>query len=338
MSVPRDVLARDLGLGDWCILHAYRGSIAHGMYEPSSNPNSIDDKDTMAFCVPSVEHYLGLSQYGSRGTREIKAGEWDIVIYEARKAVGLLEGGNPNVLAILWLEPNYYIHVSDAGRLLLDHRDLFVGRHVYKPFIGYATQQLYKMEHGAFNGYMGERRKRLVKQHGYDTKNAAHLIRLLRMGIEFLRDGELNVLRHDAVELLAIKHGEWSLEKVKAEAERLFRRAEDVYDRSTLPARPDHERVNELCVAIVEASLAAPAAEAAGHVYDLGIRVTDMHPEWRGKAVEVVPADQLRGVVEERDAIARAARHVVEAYLAGSIARSDIRPLVDALDAAYGGR
>jgi hypothetical protein len=55
------------------------------------------------------------------------------------------------------------------------------------------------------------------------------------MGIEFLRDGELNVMRYDAAELLAIKHGEWSLEKIKAEAERLFRRAEEVYDRSTLP-------------------------------------------------------------------------------------------------------
>jgi hypothetical protein len=45
------------------------------------------------------------------------------------------------------------------------------------------------------------------------------------MGIEFLRDGELNVMRYDAPELLAIKHGEWSLERIKAEAEHLFRRA-----------------------------------------------------------------------------------------------------------------
>jgi predicted nucleotidyltransferase len=251
MSVPKAVLARDKGLSDWCILHGYRGSIAHGMYEPSSEPNSIDDKDTMAFAVPSVDHYFGLSEYGSRGTREVKEGEWDIVIYEARKALRLLAGGNPNVLSILWLEPNMYIQVEDAGRLILDNRDLFVGRHVYKPFVGYATQQLYKMENGAFEGYMGEKRKALVEAHGYDTKNAAHLIRLLRMGIEFLRDGELNVLRHDAAELLAIKHGDWSLGKIKTEAERLFRRAEYGYDRSTLPIRPDHEKVNALCVEVV---------------------------------------------------------------------------------------
>ncbi len=68
MSVPRPIIEREPGLGDWCILHAYRGSIAHGMYEPNSEPGSIDDKDTMAVCVPPIEYYFGLREYGSRGT------------------------------------------------------------------------------------------------------------------------------------------------------------------------------------------------------------------------------------------------------------------------------
>jgi predicted nucleotidyltransferase len=254
VSIPGAVLELDQGMGEWCILHGYRGSIAHGMFEPSTESNSIDDKDTMGVCVPPVDYYYGLSEYGSRGTREIKHGEWDIVIYEVRKVVRLLAQGNPNVLALLWLPENLYIKRTDAGQLLLDSRGLFVGRHVYKPFIGYATQQLYKMEHGAFKGYMGDKRKALVERHGYDTKNAAHLIRLLRMGIEFLRDGILNVDRggYDAAELLAIKHGEWPLERIKTEAQRLFRRAEEVYDRSALPPQLDRAAINELCVNLVE--------------------------------------------------------------------------------------
>lgn len=251
MSVPHDLLADNPGAGEWAFLHGYRGSIAHGMYTPSSDPDSIDDKDTMAFCVPPIDHYYGLSEYGSRGTQEIKRGEWDIVVYEARKALRLLAAGNPNVLSMLWLPESLTIRRAPAGDLLLANRHLFIGRHVYKPFVGYATQQLYKMENGAHNGYMGERRKQLVARHGYDTKNAAHLIRLLRMGIEFLRDGELNVHRYDAPELLTIKRGGWSLEHVKREAEHLFRRAEETYDRSTLPVAPDRAKVNELCVEIV---------------------------------------------------------------------------------------
>lgn len=255
MSVPRDLLRDNPGAGEWAILHGYRGSIAHGMYEPSSRPGSIDDKDTMAFCVPPVAHYYGLAEFHSRGTQEIKRGEWDIVVYEARKALRLLAGGNPNVLSMLWLPENMVIACTDEGRLLLDNRALFVGRHVYKPFVGYATQQLYKMEHGVHKGYMGEKRKALVARYGYDTKNAAHLIRLLRMGIEFLRDGEMNIHRHDAAELLAIKHGEWSLARIKEEAARLFHRAEDACDRSPLPVGPDREAIGELCVAVVGAAL-----------------------------------------------------------------------------------
>jgi hypothetical protein len=62
-------------------------------------------------------------------------------------------------------------------------------------------------------------------------------------------------MRGDAAELLAIKHGEWTLERIKGEAEHLFRRAEDVYERSALPARPDPVRVNLVCRTMVEIAL-----------------------------------------------------------------------------------
>lgn len=257
MAVPQAVLDKDLGLTDWCILHGYRGSVAHGTYEPPTKPTSIDDKDTMAICVPSREYFYGLSQYGSRGTREIKHGEWDIVVYEVRKAVSMLAQGNPNILALLWLPENLYIKRWGPGEHLLARRDLFVGRHVYKPFVGYANGQLHRMTHGAFKGYMGEKRKSLVDQFGYDTKNASHLIRLLRQGIEFLQTGELIVDRggYDATELLEIKHGEWTLDQVKEEAERLFRKAEEARDHSPLKLRPDPAEVNRLCIELVEMEL-----------------------------------------------------------------------------------
>lgn len=257
MGIPKDLVRDNPGLSDWCILLAYRGSISHGMYAHPSGPHSIDDKDAMAVCVPPVEYYLGLKQYGSRGTREIKRNEWDIVVYEARKMLSLLGKGNPNVLAILWLQDKHYMKITEAGQLLLDNRDVFSAKHVYRSFTGYAHGQLHRMTHHAFEGYMGEKRKRLVKEFGYDTKNAAHLVRLLRMGIEFLNDGVLYVERHDAQQLLEIKRGEWTLEQVKTEAARLFASAEQAYLKSSLPPTPDRERVNALCVKIVQTALEA---------------------------------------------------------------------------------
>ena len=100
-------------------------------------------------------------------------------------------------------------------------------------------------------GYMGAKRRELVRRVGFDAKNAAHLIRLLRTGIEFLVEGELHVERADAAQLLEIKRGEWPLERVKEEAERLFRLAEEAYVRSTLPPKPNERQAERLCVEII---------------------------------------------------------------------------------------
>jgi hypothetical protein len=44
-------------------------------------------------------------------------------------------------------------------------------------------------------GYMGEKRKELVLEHGYDSKNAAHCVRLLRMAKEIFETGGMTVYR-----------------------------------------------------------------------------------------------------------------------------------------------
>ncbi len=252
MSIPKDILDKNPGVGEWSILTAYRGSIAHDMYVPKNDPNCIDDKDVMAICIPPLKYYFGLSEYGSRGTQEIKQGEWDIVVYELKKMIGLLEAGNPNVLSMLWVEDRFITHITEEGKLLRSNKHLFVGRHAFHSFSGYAKRQLHRMTHMAFNGYMGAKRKGLVEQFGYDTKNAAHLIRLLRMGIEFMNEGELYVTRKDNIELLEIKRGEWSLERVKEESDRLFKRAEEAYDRCKLQNKPDHDAVEKLCMDILQ--------------------------------------------------------------------------------------
>jgi len=55
----------------------------------------------------------------------------------------------------------------------------------------------------------------------------------------------------DAAELLEIKRGEWSLERVKAEAERLFAEAKVAHDESSLPGGPDRAAAEDLLVQIL---------------------------------------------------------------------------------------
>jgi len=308
---PKDVCMVPEGT----ILLAYRGSMAHGMYIKPEDPKSVDDTDLIGVVIGKSEHYFGLHEWGSRGTYEWKKGRWDCVYYEARKLVSLLLQGNPNVLSLLWCQPEHYLHRSELGWRLVENRCLFIGKHVYNAFAGYAYAQLEKMEtrdpvelreylaitaelkrrgahpnhkgevldpepstgierdvaawsldklmaglrhyqkKGENSGYMGEKRMQLVLEHGYDSKNAAHLIRLLRMCIEFMAEGELHVMRPDAAELLEIKRGEWPLERVKQEAEHLFKAARAARDRSDLPEEPDRQKAEELLISIVKDGL-----------------------------------------------------------------------------------
>lgn len=283
---------------DDLILLGWRGSVAAGMYVPSKEATSFDDKDIMGIYIAPIEHYLG---FGRQDVYERFIGEWDAVSYELRKFIGLLLKNNPNVLSMLWLKENHVIFQTALGRKLVAHRDIFASKMAYHSFSGYAHGQLKRMTHlnqgvmsdinnrmkqlekdgvvftdgapkmpaGAntelaehvrqyeairskyFSGYMGNKRRGLVETHGYDTKNAAHLIRILRMGIEFITDGYMHVEREDKLELLAIKNGKWSLEKVQTEAEKLFELAREANVRSPLPPQPDIAKAESLCMAIL---------------------------------------------------------------------------------------
>lgn len=85
-----------------------------------------------------------------------------------------------------------------------------------------------------------EYRSELEEQFGYDTKHAAHLVRLLRMGAEALETGKLAVFRPDAQELLSIRHGAWTYDEVVEYAEHMDNHVRNVLlPTSQLPKTPD---------------------------------------------------------------------------------------------------
>lgn len=232
---------------DGLIYLAYRGSIAHGMYTPTIGGIDLDDIDLMGVVVPPLDHYFGLKNYGNRGTREINNPPWDVVLYEARKMLSLLANCNPNVIACLFVRHEHVIRANEAGELLRRRRYIFLSRDLYKPFIGYANSQLHRMRLQKREG----KRRELVERFGYDTKHAAHLIRLLRVGEEALLQGTINVYRNDAEELLSIKRGERTRAEIEVEAEDRFERCRQARDKSPLPEHVDREAVNKLCADLV---------------------------------------------------------------------------------------
>ena len=284
------------------------GSHSHGTYLPPEDPNAVDDIDLMGFVVPPLEYHLGLPRWEHW---VFQFEELDVVLYSLEKAVRLLLKSNPNIVGLLWLREEEYIHRHPLFEKIQESRDVFSSQAAADSFAGYAYDQLKRMEafdlertaeyeeltaeitkrgpigelleadgekvlylstrwhieherlvrfrklhHSHFSGYMGEKRKAMVRRYQYDVKNAAHLIRLLRMGAEFLETGRLQVYRHsDAEELMRIKRGGWTLDQVKQEAEKLFAGIEASRARSPLKSSPDEAAAGQLLIDLHRAIL-----------------------------------------------------------------------------------
>lgn len=223
---------------DTLIFLCFRGSISHGTYIPNSDPNSIDDKDIIGCYIKPLNHYFG---FGGNEHKEKSHGKWDSICYEIRKLTNLLMKSNPNVLMVLFMNEKMIIKSSEIWEQFVKQKHLFISKQAYHSFAGYASGQFHRMTHMQFEGYMGPKRRKIVEKFGYDVKNASHLIRLLKMCIEYLDSGILNVDRTtiDAEELIDIKTGKWTLEAVKDYSTELFDLAKQAYDKSELPERPD---------------------------------------------------------------------------------------------------
>jgi len=232
----------------------YRGSISHNTYVPNTDPNSVDDIDIIGVFLAAKEYYIGLSQHKSENPTTIEImGEvddvlLDCVFYEIRHFISMALKSNPNIFSAIWVDPIHHILVNPYFEPYLTNKKSFISRYnLYKSFTGYANGQLKEMSAYNKQGYMGEKRKRLIDKFGYDVKNAAHLIRLLHMGIEALQTGCIKVLRNvDAEMIIDIKLGKWPLDEVKMYAEELFRRAKKAYEQSTLPEKPDKELAEQI--------------------------------------------------------------------------------------------
>lgn len=229
------------------IVVGIRGSHAHGTFIPPEEKYGTDDVDVFAITVQPSDWYLGLESFNPNRKDKVHfetAGdEIDVLVYDIRKFCHLLVKGNPNVHSWLWSPDDCYVYQGYAFQYLMSEREKFLSQRLLDATAGYARGQLHRMTHFVREGYMGEKRKKLVEDHGYDVKNAAHCIRLLNQGIHLAKTGKVKV-RWGGVELQilkSIKRGEYSLAEVRSHAGFLF----DIFDAAKkdnlLPRNPDKD-------------------------------------------------------------------------------------------------
>lgn len=95
-------------------------------------------------------------------------------------------------------------------------------------------------------------RSEIEKEFGFDCKHAMHLVRLMRIGMEILETGKVNVFRPDREELLAIRNGAWSYDKIVEYAEECEAKIKVLYETTKLPKNPNRVTLDKLCCEIIE--------------------------------------------------------------------------------------
>jgi predicted nucleotidyltransferase len=92
-----------------------------------------------------------------------------------------------------------------------------------------------------------ETRAELEAKHGYDSKHAMHLVRLMRMCREILTEGIVRVRRPDAEELLSIRDGAWTYDQLIEWAKTQNTEMIEIARTSKLKKNADRKALDRLC-------------------------------------------------------------------------------------------
>jgi predicted nucleotidyltransferase len=141
-----------------------------------------------------------------------------------------------------------YDHIGNLNTLYDSEEHLFTqdGHRRMPMFIIKFNKDHYNQDKDEWSNYWrwkrnrNEKRSELEELYGFDVKHAMHLIRLMRMGLEILRDEVVIVKRPDAQELLSIRNGAWSYEKVVEYANEMDEQIRGYwYQNTKLPKKPN---------------------------------------------------------------------------------------------------
>jgi predicted nucleotidyltransferase len=137
-----DIITKESPHLDWMqdrtILLVRHGSCAYGTNVEGS------DEDFKGVAIPPLNYFLGFQHTFEQAT--LKAPNPDTSIYNINKFFSLASLCNPNVLEILYTEPEDHIFISPLGQQIIDNRDLFLSKQVKHTMCGYAYDQMYRIK------------------------------------------------------------------------------------------------------------------------------------------------------------------------------------------------
>lgn len=98
-------------------------------------------------------------------------------------------------------------------------------------------------------------RKELITKYGYDNKFMSHCVRLLIEGKELLLTGNLIFPLAERETIMNIKQGKWSFDECLQYVNSLEEELEAIKDASELPAKPNYDAIQKVCIDILKSHL-----------------------------------------------------------------------------------
>ena len=211
------------------------GSQLHGI-----KLEGTDDTDIYGVFLETPDSLLGLKKMehfvsSTSGQHEKNVtGDVDIVLYSLRKWIKMAINGNPTAINFLFAEPAL---ITPAWVSIRKHRYSMISSDHAKHYVGYATSQLARLL--GTKGQKNVNRKALEGIHGFDTKYALHVLRILIEGIELMQTGVITFPCTEKDLLMKVRRGEIPLPTVVKLAEHYIRRLKQVHEEAIEKERFD---------------------------------------------------------------------------------------------------
>lgn len=185
-SSEYDFLRTNEKLKDNIVFLVVAGSHGYGLNTEES------DLDIRGISMGTSDSILGMESFDIFEDKNT-----DTVIYSMKRFMELAMKGAPNVLEILFSNPENILYCDKKiGKMLLDNRDMFLSKRIYYSFKGYAKNALKDAE------------KRLETNPKKADKYAMHYIRLCLEVITLLNGNDLtDVLKNSRDVLMQIRNG-----------------------------------------------------------------------------------------------------------------------------------
>lgn len=239
-----------------CELLCEVGSGAHGLAIDDTN-----DHDELGVFVEPMEYVIGLKKWETSVIRfredgtpipdgeRSGPGDTDLTIHSLRKYISLALNGNPTIITLMFAP---VIRSTAVGDMLRESGpERLISRRALNAYLGYLKQQRERLL--GDRGQKRTKRPELVEKYGFDTKYAAHALRLGLQGIELAETGRLSLpmIQEDREYLRALRRGEIPFEEAieaieGAEEELIWHRDDSA--RGVLAEQPDRDWANNFLV------------------------------------------------------------------------------------------